>query len=113
MATRVVETVVDDIDGTVLSSALAETVSVGIDGEQYSLDLSPRNARRLREALEPFVAAAERTTQERTRGAYRVTQLTRAVPNEVVRRWARSNGIDLPKRGAVPKHVRDQYDAAH
>lgn len=113
MATRTVEKVLDDLDGTELSSAVAERVALSLDGEAYELDLSPRNARALRDALEPYIRAAHRAHAERERSEYRVTNLARAVPLAEVRRWAAANGYDFAARGAVPKHVREAYDAAH
>ena len=47
---------VDDIDGSVASS----TVGFSLDGKTYELDLSDKNAGKLRNALEPFVASARR-----------------------------------------------------
>jgi hypothetical protein len=47
---------VDDIDG----SKAAETVSFGLDRRMYELDLSEKNAGKLRDALAPFVASARR-----------------------------------------------------
>ena len=48
---------VDDIDGSVASS----TVGFSLDGKTYELDLSDKNAGKLRNALAPFVASARRT----------------------------------------------------
>jgi hypothetical protein len=51
MATRVTTTLVDDTDG----SEAVETLTFGIDSVQYELDLSEQNAKKLREALAPWV----------------------------------------------------------
>jgi hypothetical protein len=47
---------VDDLDGSQASGA----VDFSLDGKSYAIDLSDRNAARLREALAPFVSAARR-----------------------------------------------------
>lgn len=52
---------VDDIDG----SNASETVTFGLDRRQYEMDLSTRNAAKLRAALAPFVASARRSSGRR------------------------------------------------
>jgi hypothetical protein len=42
---------VDDVDGSVASS----TVGFSLDGKTYELDLSDKNAKKLRDAVAPFV----------------------------------------------------------
>ena len=49
MAQRVVVTLSDDIDGGVAE----ETVHFAVDGKSYEIDLSARNAEKLRSALAP------------------------------------------------------------
>ena len=61
MAQQVSVTLVDDLDG----SEAAETVSFGLDGRAYEIDLSVDNAARLRDAIAPFVAAAAQSWQWR------------------------------------------------
>jgi Lsr2 len=39
----------------------AETVAFSLDSRDYELDLSKKNAAKLRKALEPYVAAARRS----------------------------------------------------
>lgn len=47
----------DDLDGTIAD----ETVLIGLDGVSYEVDLTSRNARKLRTGLAPFIKAARRT----------------------------------------------------
>ena len=54
MAKTVIVKLTDDIDG----DDADETVPFALDGRSYEIDLSSKNAARLREALEPFVAKA-------------------------------------------------------
>ena len=51
MAQKVNIVLVDDIDG----SDAEETVSFALDGRDYEIDLSKKNAARLREVLAPYV----------------------------------------------------------
>lgn len=105
MAQRVVVTISDDIDG----GEAAETVTFGLDGKSYEIDLNLANAEKLRKSLEPFVAAGRR--QARSGKTYKHTSL--APDPAVVRAWARSNDLDVPPRGRIPKRVYAAYSEAH
>lgn len=104
MAQKVNIVLVDDIDG----SAAAETVSFALDGKEYEIDLSAKNASKLRDAFAPYVGHARRSGGRRrgARGA--------AGPSPAdIRAWARDNGFNVPDRGRVSSEVREAYVAAH
>lgn len=107
MAQRVNIVLVDDIDG----SDAEETISFGIDGANYEIDLNAANATALREAVAPYVGHARRAGGSR-RGGRRTTTPSGPSAKEV-REWARQNGWDVPARGRVSAEVRQAYDAAH
>ncbi|WP_224390256.1 Lsr2 family protein, partial [Pseudonocardia sp. ICBG1293] len=54
MAQQTTITLVDDLDGTEAD----EQVEFSVDGRAYEIDLSTKNAEKLRESLAPYVAAA-------------------------------------------------------
>src|SRR5690242_16832454 len=54
MAKRVIHELIDDMNG----QPADESVTFGLDGVQYEIDLTTKNAAKLRSALAPFVAAA-------------------------------------------------------
>jgi hypothetical protein len=54
MAKTVIVKLTDDIDG----GDADETISFALDGRTYEIDVSSKNATRLREAFEPFIAKA-------------------------------------------------------
>jgi len=108
MAQRVNVVLVDDVDG----SDAAETVTFGIDGTEYEIDLSAANAAKLRDALAVYVGHGRRTGGRRRRGAPRNSAKSAATPAEI-REWARNNGWDIPDRGRVAGEVREAFDAAH
>jgi hypothetical protein len=56
VATRQLVTVADDVDG----SPATQTVSFALDGVTYEIDLSTRNADRLRAELAPWMEAGRR-----------------------------------------------------
>ncbi|MER5384307.1 Lsr2 family protein [Streptomyces sp. NBC_00647] len=105
MAQRVVVTLFDDIDG----SEAAETIAFGLDGKSYEIDLNPANAKKLRKALEPYLEAGRK--QSKSGKAYTHTALT---PDPAaVRAWARSNKMDVPPRGRIPKKVYEAFAESH
>jgi Lsr2 len=115
MAQRVNVVLVDDIDG----SEAAETVTFGLDGAQYEIDLSADNADKLREALAPYVGHGRRAGgRRRSSGGgrssgSRSTAASGGPSAADIRAWARENGWDVPERGRVSSEVREAYAAAH
>ncbi|MEE1754164.1 histone-like nucleoid-structuring protein Lsr2 [Streptomyces sp. SP18CS02] len=105
MAQRVVVTLSDDIDG----GEAAETVTFGLDGKSYEIDLNPANAKKLRKVLAPYMAAGRKqTSMDKSRKAYHHTPV--APDPAAVRAWAQSHKMDVPARGRIPKKV---YEAFH
>jgi hypothetical protein len=113
MAQRVNVVLVDDLDG----SDAAETVSFGLDGVSYDIDLSTKNAGKLRDALSVYVGHARRSEGRssggRRRGRGRSARTAGGPEASEIRAWARKNGWDIPDRGRVAAEVRKAYDAAH
>lgn len=62
MASRVLTTLVDDMDG---SSAADETVRFALDGMDYEIDLKAVHAVELRSALNMYIGAARRVRGRR------------------------------------------------
>ena len=103
MAQKVNIVLVDDIDG----SEAEETVSFALDGREYEIDLSAKNAGKLRDALALYVGHARR-------GGGRKRGRPGSGPSPAdIRTWARENGFDVPDRGRVSSQVREAYLAAH
>jgi len=105
MAQRTIVSLVDDIDGGVAS----QTVKFGIDGVEYEIDLSDKNAAKLRKALVAYIEGGRKLS--RSGRPYKLIKLGPS-PQEL-RAWARSHGYDVPDRGRVPRSIQDAYDKAH
>jgi len=100
--------ITDDLDG----SQGAETVSFGLDGVSYEVDLGQPNRARLAEALAPFIAAGWRVSRgSRRRGAGPAG--ARRVDRAAVRTWAREAGLAKSERGRISTEVMRKYEAAH
>jgi hypothetical protein len=105
MAQKVHIVLIDDID----QSDAEETVTFGLDGKEFAIDLNKKNARSLRDALAPYVAHARPVSRGRRSPSKAAGG---AAPSEI-RAWARENGFDVPERGRVAAEVREAYAAAH
>ena len=107
MAQRVQVMVVCDLHDD--ETPATETVRFSFDGAPYEIDLCEAHVARFRDVLATYVGAARRAAGRGSRGRSRPGRLR---PNEV-REWARKQGIEVSKRGRIPSHVIEQYDAAH
>jgi hypothetical protein len=107
MAQKVHITLEDDLDG----GDATETVSFGLDGRSYEIDLNDKNAKALRDALARYVGAARRSGGARGSAAKRRTNVGTSARE--IRDWARSNGHKVPDRGRIPSDVREAFEAAH
>ena len=105
MAQRVQVELVDDVDG----KAASETVTFGLDGVSYEIDLSDKNAKALRKAYDRWIASARRVGGRRSGG---VTRVATGVDTAAVRAWAASNGYEISARGRIPAEILDKYRAA-
>jgi hypothetical protein len=107
MVQKVNIVLVDDIDG----SDAEETITFGLDGSSYEIDLSTANASALREALAPYVGHARKQGGRRAAGGRRGA--ANGPSAREIREWARENGWELSDRGRVSTEVRQAYEAAH
>jgi hypothetical protein len=101
---------IDDIDG----SDADETVTFGLDGVSYEIDLTSKHAAELRDALATWIGHGRKhaTRGAGTRGTGRRTQTDRAQLAKI-REWARDNGHNVSDRGRIPAAVLSAYEAAH
>jgi hypothetical protein len=104
-------TLVDDLDGSPIEDG-GGTVRFSIDGANYEIDLSEKNAATLTEALEKFVSAGRRV---RSGSSSTPTAAKKSDPQRLkaIREWAAENGHEVSSRGRVPADIVDAYDAAN
>jgi hypothetical protein len=108
MAQRVNVILVDDLDG----SDASETVTFGLDGVDYEIDLNEKHAGELRDALALYVGHGRRTGGRRRSGSTRGSSSQGPNASEI-RAWAKENGYDVSERGRVSAEIRSAYAAAH
>src|SRR3954451_16893768 len=108
MAQKVHIVLEDDLDG----SDAAQTVTFGLDGTSYEIDLNDKNAASLRDALATYVGHGRKVSGSR-RGRRSSSASAAAHSAKEIRDWARSNGHKVPDRGRIPSDVREAFEAAH
>jgi hypothetical protein len=104
MATKVLRSLQDDIDG----SDAVETVRFALDGVEWEIDLSERNANRLRNSLSVFMAHGRRVGGKRERKP----ASSNDIDARAIRQWAETNGIEINSRGRIPAEVVERYRSA-
>ena len=112
MAKKVTVTLVDDFDG---EGAADETVEFGLDGVSYEIDLSTKNAAKLRTDLKQWVEAGRRVggrRRGRSAGSGRGRAAIDREQSAAIREWARRNGHNVSTRGRIPADVIDAFHAA-
>jgi hypothetical protein len=112
MAKKTTVSLEDDIEG----GPAAETLSFSLGGTSYEIDLSKRNAAKLRKTLEPYILAGRKVTAPRAKGRVaKATGVTRrdALQTKAIKDWGRRNGFTIAARGRLSQALLDAYEAGH
>jgi hypothetical protein len=116
MAKQVITVLTDDLDG----SRADRTVEFGLDGINYTIDLSDKNAGKLRKALDIYIGAGSRVGRSSTEGRRTVRRRGVSTPtrtdreqNRAIREWAAKNGFEVSDRGRIPSSVVRAYNNRH
>jgi hypothetical protein len=107
MAQRVEIILIDDIDG----SSAVETITFGLDGVSYEIDLSEEHAKKLRDDFAQWTGHARRAPGGR-RTTTRRTAARRSNVSEI-REWARANGYQVTDRGRISTEIQEAYAKAN
>jgi hypothetical protein len=114
MAKQVITLLTDDLDG----GEADRTVEFGLDGVTFTIDLSEKNAGKLRKALDPYLTVATRVGRSgsgidsragrRAAGGAATGRASRD-QNQAIREWAGKNGYEVSERGRIPSSVVEAY----
>ena len=111
MAKQIITVLTDDLDG----GEADRTIEFGLDGVNYTIDLSEKNVGKLRKALDPYLTVAARVG--RSGGNGRIPARA-AVParaqrdqNQAIREWAARNGYEVSERGRIPGSIVEAFHA--
>ena len=109
MAQRVQVVLEDDLDG----GKAEETVSFALDGTSYEIDLSKKNAAKLRDSLAQYVGAGRRVSGRRSGGGRARSGRGRSGSDSAdIRAWAKDNGYEVSERGRISAEIRAAYNDA-
>jgi hypothetical protein len=109
VAQKVQVILVDDIDG----GEATETVTFGLDGTSYEIDLSTDNAAALRDSLAQWVGAARKAGRSSSRPSSRGrSAATDREQTQAIRAWARKQGHKVNDRGRIPADIVAAYHSA-
>ena len=110
MAQKVEVKLIDDLDG----GKADETVSFSLDGTQYVIDLSDKNAKQLRGSLAKYIDAArkEKGVRQVGRGGRRASATAAGPDTSEVRTWAKEQGYEVSERGRVSKELIAKFQEA-
>jgi hypothetical protein len=108
MAQKTIVSLIDDISG----GPADETVSFGVDGQDYVIDLAADSAGKMRVVIGRYagVARVVKVTPVRPRRHTR-TGAGRQRSREI-RQWAIERGLLTSERGRIPEHVAREYEAS-
>lgn len=98
MAQKVEVVLIDDLDG----SEAAETVSFGLDGGHYEIDLSAAHTKELRKQMKAYIGKARAVGSPAPRQEA-----------ADIRRWAKEKGYEVSERGRIHGDIVQAYRNAH
>lgn len=105
VATETITRLVDDLDG----GEAAETVTFALDGYTYEIDLSSRNAAKLRGSLASYVEGARRLSGRARAGQSSVRRTGDKDQNQAIREWAARKGYEVAPRGRIKQEIVELY----
>ena len=112
MARREVVVLEDDLEG----GGADETVKFALDGVQYEIDLTAKNAARLRDSFADFIAHGRRVGRGgvvvggRAAARARGSAAADREQNKAIRAWAKRKGRNISDRGRIPQEIVDEYN---
>src|SRR4051794_13861 len=112
MAKRTVHMLIDDLDG----GEADETITFAVDGSHYEIDLSKKNAAKMRDGLARYIDAGSRVgrgnaSPRATAGRGRKPVVADRDQNRAIRAWAQAKGLEVSDRGRIKQEIVDRYNA--
>lgn len=99
----------DDLESSEVD-ADAGTVHFALEGQEYEIDLSVKNATKLRSVLQPFITAARRpSTPQRKKTNSHASVASEQL--QAIREWARRNGHQVSDKGRIPGEIMHAFEA--
>lgn len=108
MAKRVIEELIDDLDG----SPADATVPFAFEGKNYEIDLSGGNRKTFAKAMKDYIDHG-RIVKGNGKSATPTRPKRSRDDLAEIRAWARETGYPCSKQGRIPVATVEAYDAAH
>lgn len=116
MVKKVTVTLVDDVDNVPAD----ETVSIGLDGSWFEIDLSSSNAEELRKVMDQWIQHARRVSgrsssggaASSTSGGSRTRGAADRARSAAIREWARTQGFEISARGRISTEIVKAWELA-
>ncbi|MFT3663025.1 MAG: Lsr2 family protein [Gordonia sp. (in: high G+C Gram-positive bacteria)] len=112
MALKVVTTHVDDLTGEELTADQRKTVTVGLNGKTWKLDVSEESRKVVMDTIAEWTKDAELITKPAS-SAPSGTSADRKAQLQAIREWAKKQGMEVSDRGRIPTEVEEAFNAAH
>ena len=101
---------IDDLDG----GRATETIGFALEGANYEIDLSKRNADKLRRVLRPYIESGRKVRRGAERESARKTRSSTTGHSEdydraEVRTWAKAHRIKVAPRGRISNEVVERW----
>ncbi|MHA7240545.1 histone-like nucleoid-structuring protein Lsr2 [Arthrobacter sp. TMS1-12-1] len=108
MAQRVQVHLVDDLSG----EEAQETVRFSLDGTDYEIDLTEKNAESLRTALSDYVGKGRKAASGKQPSGSQKAASSRSKREDTqqIRRWAEEHGFNPSSRGRITQSIIDAYN---
>jgi hypothetical protein len=109
MAKKTITRLVDDLDGGLAH----ETVTFELDGIRYEIDLSTKNAKKLRSEIAVYIDNGSRVSNRSTNGKSKTGRGGPAVmdkeQNRAIREWAQHRGLAVADRGRIRRDIVEAF----
>lgn len=103
MAKQVIIKMVDDLDG---KSVAEETVEYSLDGTNYEIDLSSKNAEKLRKEIGVWIESSRKVG-----GRFKGRRPTKSSDDlQAIRDWANEQGMKVSSRGRISGEIISAYN---
>lgn len=106
MAKKIIVSVESDVSG----KSPADTVAFGWDGYQYEIDLTDQEKEEFGKRFSDLIELS-RVKGKRANGKPRPARSNLEASPATVQEWARSQGLDAPKRGRIPADIIDKFNS--
>ena len=107
-----------DVTGPALPQSRQRTVTFGLDGQAYEIELDDEHAEELRAAFQRYIHAGRQVGHQHTMPATagstrprRTAPTTERNDTAAIRAWARAHGYQVSDRGRISAAVLEAYEA--